>query len=75
MRLNYKVPKELASALKDLIDSYLDDLIDYDKLKERLIKLVEANEDRIYKDGIMSLKISNVLGESRVEIVNKIMDK
>lgn len=75
MRLNYKVPKELASALKDLIDSYLDDLIDYDKLKERLIKLVEANEDRIYKDGIMSLKIANVLGESRVEIVNKIMDK
>jgi uncharacterized protein (TIGR04540 family) len=75
MRLNYKVPKELASALKDLIDSYLDDLIDYEKLKERLIKLVEANEDRIYKDGIMSLKIANVLGESRVEIVNKIMDK
>jgi uncharacterized protein (TIGR04540 family) len=75
MRLTYKNPKELATALKDLIDSYLDDLIEYDKLEERVTKFVAANEDRVYKDGVMSLKVANVLGDSRVEIVEKIMGK
>ncbi|WP_291571744.1 TIGR04540 family protein [Clostridium sp. UBA4548] len=73
MRLTYKNPKELATAIKDLVDSYLDDVMEYEVLKERLKKLIEANKERVYKDGIMSLKIANVLGEERVNIVNKII--
>ncbi len=73
MRLTYKNPKELATAIKDLVDSYLDDVMEYEVLKERLKKLVEANKERVYKDDIMSLKIANVLGEERVNIVNKII--
>ena len=34
--------------------------------------LINSNEDRVYKDGHISLKISNTLGSSRMEIVNKI---
>ncbi|WP_017413332.1 TIGR04540 family protein [Clostridium tunisiense] len=73
MRLTYKNPKELATAMKDLVDSYLDGVMEYEVLKERLKKLVEANKERVYKDDIMSLKIANVLGEERVNIVNKII--
>lgn len=73
MRLTYKNPKELATAIKDLVDSYLDGVMEYEVLKERLKKLVEANKERVYKDDIMSLKIANVLGEERVNIVNKII--
>jgi len=73
MRLTCKNPKELATAIKDLVDSYLDDVMEYEVLKERLKKLVEANKERVYKDDIMSLKIANVLGEERVNIVNKII--
>lgn len=73
MRLTYKNPKELATAMKDLVDSYLDGVMEYEVLKERLKKLVEANKERVYKDDIMSLKIANVLGEERVTIVNKII--
>lgn len=75
MRKVYKDPKELAISLKDLVDFYLDDVMTYEKLKEKVIILINANEDRIYRDGRISLKISNVLGTSRVDIVNKIFSE
>ena len=73
MRLTYKNPRELATALKDLVDSYLDDVMEYEVLEERLKKLVASNMERVYKDDIMSLKIANVLGEERANIVNRII--
>lgn len=73
MRLTYKNPRELATAMKDLVDSYLDDVMEYEVLEERLKRLVASNMERVYKDDIMSLKIANVLGEERVNIVNKII--
>jgi len=72
MRKIYKDPKRLATCLKDLIDSYFDNVITYDKLRERITILINSNEDRIYKGGNILLKISNIIGSSRVEIINKI---
>ena len=72
MRKIYKDPKELATCLKDLIDFYLDDVMPYDKLKTKITILLNANEDRVYKDGFLSLKISNTLGETRVDVLNKV---
>ena len=75
MRKVYKDPKELAICLKDLVDFYLDDVMTYEKLKEKLTTLINSNEDRIYKDGHISLKISNVVGSSRADIINKIFSE
>ena len=75
MRKVYKNPKELGTCLKDLVDFYLDDVMTYDKLKEKIIILLNANEDRIYKDGIISLKISNIIGSLRVDIIDKILSE
>lgn len=75
MRKVYKDPKELASCLKDLIDLYLDDVIVYEKLKQKIMVLINANEDRIYKDGNISLKLSNILGSSRVDVINKVFSE
>jgi uncharacterized protein (TIGR04540 family) len=75
MRKVYKDPKELAICLKDLVDFHLDDVMTYEKLKEKVTTLINANEDRIYRDGRISLKISNVLGSSRVDIINKIFSE
>lgn len=72
MRKVYKDPRELAMCLKDLVDLYLDSVITYDKLKEKTTILFNSNEDRIYKDGNISIKISNILGSIRVDIINKI---
>ncbi|MBN4049282.1 TIGR04540 family protein [Clostridium estertheticum] len=75
MRKVYKDPKALAACLKDLVDFYLDDVMTYEKLEEKINILINANEDRLYKDGNISLKISNVLGISRVEIINKVFSE
>ena len=75
MRKVYKDPKELAACLKDLVDFYLDDVMTYEKLKEKILILIIANEDRIYKDGNISLKISNIIGNSRVEIINNVFSE
>lgn len=73
MRVTYKNPKELAKCLKDQIDEYLDDIMEYEKLKGKVIRIVEANEERFYKNGKIENKIANVLGEERIEIINKIL--
>ena len=74
MRAVYRNPKELATCLKDIVDTYSDDLISYEKMEDRIIKLVNANKDSIYKEKSMSVKIANVLGDKRVEIINKVVE-
>lgn len=75
MRKIYKDPKELATCLKDLVDFYLDDIMAYDKLKEKITILYNANEDRLYKDGNIPIKISNILGSIRVDVINKVLSE
>lgn len=74
MRKVYKNPRELATCLKDLVDLYLDELMEYETLESKVMILVESNEDRIYKDGKMSSKIHNVIEASRADIINKIVE-
>ena len=74
MRAVYRNPRELATCLKDIVDTYNDDLISYEKMEERIMKIVEANKEAIYKEKAMSVKIANVLGEERVEIINKVVE-
>ena len=73
MRAVYRNPKELATCLKDIVDAHDDDLISYEKMEERIMKLVEANKEDIYKEKNMSVKIANVLGNKREEIINKVV--
>jgi len=75
MRVVYKNPKELESKLRDLIDTYLDNLIDYEKLEQTLILIINANENSVYKNGFMPTKLANALGDERVNIINKIAEK
>ena len=73
MRAVYKNPRELATCLKDIVDTYYDDLITYEKMKEWILIIVEANNDAIYKEKNMSVKIANVLGENRVDLIDEIV--
>ncbi|AGF54655.1 MULTISPECIES: TIGR04540 family protein [Clostridium] len=74
MRAVYRNPRELATCLKDIVDTYNDDLISYEKMEERIMKIVDANRDSIYKEKAMSVKIANVLGDERVEVINKVVE-
>ncbi|CAG9710170.1 conserved hypothetical protein [Clostridium neonatale] len=42
-------------------------------MKDKILKIVEANKDSIYKEKNMSVKIANVLGENRVELIDEIV--
>lgn len=73
MRVSYRNPKELATAVKDAIDTYLEDLMSYEDLEKKILKMIEVNEERLVKNGNVDRKVSLVLGEERVEIINKII--
>jgi uncharacterized protein (TIGR04540 family) len=75
MRAVYRNPKELASKMKDLVDSYNDGLITYEKLEQTVIAIIEANEDRVYKNGFMPSKLISVIGEDRKAIIDEIAKK
>jgi uncharacterized protein (TIGR04540 family) len=72
MRLSYKNPNELASKLRDLVDTYLEGIITNEKFEKTVIGIIEANEDRVYKNGFMPTKLATALGEDRVNIISKI---
>lgn len=74
MRAVYRNPRELATCLKDIVDTYYDDLISYEKMEDKIMKIVDANRDSIYKEKSMSTKIANVLGDKRVEVINKVVE-
>lgn len=73
MRAVYRNPKELATCLKDIVDNYLEFLISYEEMETKIKKIVEANGERVYKDGKISLKLYPYLGDERVEIIDKIV--
>ena len=75
MRAVYKNPRELATCLKDIVDNYYEDLITYDKMSEKIMKIVNANKESVYKEKSMSVKIANVLGENRVKIIDEIVSE
>lgn len=74
MRASYKNPKELASKLRDLVDTYLEGLLDYEELEKTVVAIINANEDRVYKNGFMPTKLAGDLGPERVDVINKIAD-
>lgn len=74
MRASYKNPKELSSKLRDLVDTYLEGLLDYEELEKTIIAIINANEDRVYKNGFMPTKLAGILGTERVDIINKIAE-
>ena len=73
MRVSYRNPKELATAVKDAIDTYLEDLMSYEDLEKKILRMIEVNEERLVKNGNVDRRVALVLGEERVEIINKII--
>lgn len=73
MRVVYKNPKELASCLKDLVDLYFEGIMSYEKLEQKVSKIVEANKSSVYKNGSLEVKLANVLGDLRIDVINKIV--
>lgn len=75
MRAVYRNPKELATKIKDLVDTYREGLIDEKKFETTILAMVHKNEDRVYKNGFMPTKLISVLGEERKAIIDEVVQK
>lgn len=75
MRAKYKNPKDLAICLKDHVDLYQDSLMDYEKLKVKVVKIISSSEEIFYKNGHINAKIAEVLEDSRIKIINQILEE
>ena len=71
MRVSYRNPKELATAVKDAIDTYLEELMSYEDLEKKILKMIEVNEERLVKNGNVDRKVSLVLGERELRLLTK----
>ena len=75
MRKVYINPKELATYLKDMVEMYFDDLMTYEKMEAKIKEVIEANEERFFKNGNVDVKVAKIIGESNMEVINKIIAK
>jgi uncharacterized protein (TIGR04540 family) len=79
MKAVYKNPRELATKLIDLVDTYREGLITYEKFRDTVTIIIEKNEDAVYKNGFMPAKLISIIGEDRKafidEAANKLTDK
>ena len=75
MRKVYRNPKELATYLKDMVEMYFDDLMTYEKMEAKIKEVIEANEERFFKNGNVDVKGAKIIGESNMEVINKIIAK
>jgi len=75
MRAAYKNPKELASKLRDLVDTYTEGLLTEEKFEATLIAIIQRNENMVYKNGFMPTKLQTVLGEDRKAIIDEVASK
>lgn len=74
MRARYRNPKELAIAVKDQIDLYQENLMEFDKLKARVIRIAKESNDIFYKNNHIAPKVIEILGEERLAIVKEILE-
>lgn len=75
MRAVYKNPKELGTKLIDLVDTYNEGLITYEELQKIVTIIIEKNENQVYKNGFMPAKLTNIIGEERKAVIDKIANK
>lgn len=69
----YKNKKEFAKALISLIDSYWNYEILESEFLPKIYELSKKNEEKLYSNGEYSSIIKQRLGQSRIEILNKIL--
>lgn len=75
MKAVYKNPKELATKLMDLVDTYREGLITSDEFEKTILLMIEKNEDRIYKNGFMPVKLISAIGEERKAVIDEVASK
>ena len=77
VRIYYKNQTELSMALRDIVDAYFENQITEVELENKVVKIIEANKNRFYKDDTdeIAYKPAQILGKARQEVLLNILDK
>ncbi|VYU28602.1 TIGR04540 family protein [Clostridium tertium] len=75
IRLYYKNQEELSYALRNYIDNYFEGNIEDEDLEEKIFSVIQANKNKFYKDGEIAKKPKQILGKTRLNVLEQILDK
>lgn len=75
IRLYYKNQEELSYALRDYIDDYFEGNIEDEDLEEKIFMVIEANMAKFYKDDEIAKKPKQILGKTRLNVLEQILKK
>lgn len=75
IRLYYKNQLELGYALRDFIDAYFQDKVLDKELEDKITSIIEANRDKFYKGSEIAQKPKQILGKTRLNVLNSILSK
>ena len=70
----YKSQVEVANALSEVIDAYLEDRIEENFMINSINKIVENNKDKVINtEGFTTVVKAKVWGKRRLSIISKIL--
>lgn len=75
IRLYYKNQLELGYALRDFIDAYFQNKVLDKDLEYKITTIIEANKDKFYKGTDIAQKPKQILGKTRLNVLNGILSK
>lgn len=70
----YKSQKDVAQALKLLIDDYWELKIEEDIFINRLNQIIKNNQDMVFKENDFTSQVKQRLGKKRTELILKITE-
>ncbi len=69
----YKSQVEVAAALADVIDAYLEDEIDENFMKKSVNKIIENNREKVINTQGFTTVVKQKCGKRRLSIISKIL--
>lgn len=73
IRLFYKNQFELGHAIKDYIDEYFKNNVNQEEFEKNIILIISSNKDKFFKDNEIAKKPRQILGKTRLEVLDKIL--
>ena len=61
--------------LRNYIDNYFEGNIEDEDLEEKIFSVIQANKNKFYKDGEIAKKPKQILGKTRLNVLEQILEK
>ena len=71
----YKSQKDVAQALKLLIDDYWEQKIREEDFINRLNQIIANNQDMVFKDNDFTSQVKQRLGKKRMKLILKVTEE